>query len=203
MKKIIYTQRVEVIEGYNERRDCADQNIPSFLSECGFLPIPVPNIATIAIKMCEGILPDGIFFSGGNDLSDYGGDAPERDETEKGLLVYAVKQHIPLFGICRGMQFIGHYYGCGLEKVDGHIRQHHPVRGRLSRESVNSFHGMAIKEVPAQLEVLGSTDDGVIEAIQHKTETIAGIMWHPERVTGFSQDDIDLIKNFYEGGWIG
>lgn len=30
-KIVLYTQRVEVVESYGERRDCADQEIPRFL----------------------------------------------------------------------------------------------------------------------------------------------------------------------------
>ena len=44
MKKIIYTQRVEIVESYNERRDCADVEIAKLIWECGFLPVPVNNI---------------------------------------------------------------------------------------------------------------------------------------------------------------
>lgn len=36
MQTVIYTQRVEIVEGYGERRDCADQNIPKFLQVCGY-----------------------------------------------------------------------------------------------------------------------------------------------------------------------
>ena len=45
MKEIvIYTQRVEIVESYQERRDCADQSIPRFLETCGYIPVPVPNV---------------------------------------------------------------------------------------------------------------------------------------------------------------
>ena len=43
-KIVLYTQRVEIIESYQERRDCVDQNIPRFLEECGYIPMPVPNV---------------------------------------------------------------------------------------------------------------------------------------------------------------
>ena len=50
MKTVLYTQRVEVVKSYCERRDCADQNIARFLSTCGFLPLPVPNVKELAEK---------------------------------------------------------------------------------------------------------------------------------------------------------
>ena len=81
MKTVLYTQRVEVVKSYGERRDCADQNIARFLDACGFLPLPVPNVKELAEKMILELKPAGIVFTGGNSLTKYGGDAPERDET--------------------------------------------------------------------------------------------------------------------------
>ena len=66
MKTIIFSQRVEVIESYGERRDCADQRIAEFIRVCGYLPIPVPNNPTIAKEIVEGINPSGIILIGGN-----------------------------------------------------------------------------------------------------------------------------------------
>ena len=66
MKKIVFTQRVEVIESYDERRDCADQHIADFLYACGYIPVPVPNRPEIVNEFLNVIKPGGIFFSGGN-----------------------------------------------------------------------------------------------------------------------------------------
>ena len=182
MKKIVFTQRVEVIESYGERRDCADQHIADFLYACGCLPVPIPNRPEIVDAFLDGIKPDGIFFSGGNDLASYGGNAPERDETERLLIKYAEVQNVPLFGICRGLQMIATYYGASLERVERHVRVDHRVRGKIKRDAVNSFHGMGIRKVVYPLEKLCRSDDGVVEAIQHEKFKIAAVMWHPERV---------------------
>lgn len=200
MKKIIYTQRVEVIESYGERRDSVDQNIARFLNECGFLPVPIMNIPALAGPFCEEIRPDGIFLTGGNDLASYGGNAPERDETEKILLEYAMDKDIPILGICRGMQFIADYFGSELIKVNNHVRTRHMIRGEINRKEVNSFHNMGIMAVKDPLILLSRSDDGVAEVISHKEKKIAAIMWHPEREKGFSNEDINMIKTFYEKG---
>lgn len=200
MKRIIFTQRVDVMESYGERRDCADQNVSGFIAACGFLPIPIMNNPLLVAPFCESIEPDGIFFSGGNNLVSYGGNAPERDETERFLIEYSVKNSIPLFGICRGMQMIADYYGAKLEGVEGHIKVKHPIKGQIARDGVNSFHGMGIRGVSFPLIELSRSADGVIEAIQHKDFRIAAIMWHPERVEGYSKEDITLVSNFYNGG---
>ena len=99
MKTIIYTQRVDIITSYNERRDCTDQMIPRFLRYCGYIPIPIPNVPELAKDILTEINPTGVFLSGGNSLVKYGGDAPERDETEKILVEFAIKNNLPVFGI--------------------------------------------------------------------------------------------------------
>ncbi len=164
------------------------------------MPVPIMNDETLAVAFCDMVKADGILFTGGNDLSAYGGNAPERDGTEEELLRYAMERDIPLLGICRGMQMIAYHFGSKLEKVDGHVRQEHKVYGRMGRERVNSYHGMGILEVKAPIEVLAQTEDGVIEAIRHTGYRIAGIMWHPERVKGFSKEDIEMVTRFYDKG---
>lgn len=200
MKKIVFTQRVEVIESYGERRDCADQHISDFICACGYLPVPIPNRPELVETYLNVIKPDGLFFSGGNDLASYGGNAPERDETERRMIRYSESKDVPLFGICRGLQIIATFYGAPLEKVGGHVRVDHHISGRINRDVVNSFHGMGVKNVKKPLIELCRSDDGVIEAIQHEQFKIAAVMWHPERVEGFSEEDIKMVTRFYNGG---
>ncbi len=200
MKKILFSQRVEIIPSYGERRDCADQSISRLILECGYMPIPMINKPDAVKLIYDEIAPDGVLLTGGNDLANYGGDAPERDSTEKKMIEYAEKNAIPLLGICRGLQIIADYYGAKLEKVEGHIRVEHSISGILNRSSVNSYHGMGVKTINPPLEALSRTEDGVIEALRHSEFKIAGIMWHPEREKVFSSDDIQMIKEFYEEG---
>ena len=98
MKKIIYTQRVELVESYGERRDCADVEIAKLIWECGFLPVPINNIPEKVQIFLEQVNPDGMFLTGGNDLSKYGGNAPERDETEKRIIDHGIRNQIPIYG---------------------------------------------------------------------------------------------------------
>lgn len=194
MKIVLYTQRVEVIEDYRERRDCADQNIPLFIEACGYLPIPLPNIKSVAEKMVEQIHPEGIILTGGNSLAKYGGNAPERDETEKSILHIAFERDIPVYGFCRGMQLILDYFGCELEPVREHVAVRHRVFGELGELEVNSFHNQACCHIKSPLEVLAKTEDGVIEAVRYKGKPILGTMWHPERETPFRVLDIQRVQ---------
>lgn len=197
MKRIFFTQRVEVIANYGERRDCADQRISAFLRACDCLPIPVPNDAETARAMWEELEPDGVFLSGGNNLLRYHGDAPERDATEKLLVESAIEEVIPVFGICRGLQFLADYFGSDLVPVDGHVRTHHRIMGELSRDSVNSYHTLGVRDLKRPLVRLAVADDGIIEALRHTTLPIFAIGWHPEREEPFKAEDIAFVRNVY------
>lgn len=198
MKKIFYTQRVEIIKEYGERRDCADQRLPEFLLACGYCPVAVPNLSKYITGLAEQLQPDGIFFTGGNNLVKYGGEAPERDETEKLLTGWAVSHNVPIFGICRGMQFLTDFFGGHIEPVEGHVGIRHTVEGDISRESVNSYHTFAIWSLPEPLTALSWAPDGSIEAFCHKSYQIMAVSWHPERELNFSERDIQMVCNFFE-----
>lgn len=205
MKIVVYTQRVEVIESYNERRDCADQRIPEFIKACGYLPVPVPNNAEIAKQVVAELKPAGIILVGGNSLVKYGGNAPERDETDKAMIEAAIENNIPLYGFCRGMQSILDYFGEKLVNVKGHVAKRMVVHGdndllfgSFNRE-VNSFHNQGCISINNKnLHILAKSDDGVIKAICLQGGIILGTMWHPERECPFSSEDINMVKNLFE-----
>ena len=199
MNKIIfYTQRVSIVESYNERRDCADQMIPVFLSRCGYIPMPVPNVPNIIEEILKNVEPSGVFLSGGNSLCKYGGDAPERDEVEKFIVNWAINRNLPILGICRGMQFLADYFGADLKKIENHVGIRHAVIGLINRESVNSYHTFGIFNLLDDIKILGRAPDGSIEAFEHKTLNISAIGWHPERENNFSIDDINLVNKIFK-----
>lgn len=202
MKIVLFTQRVEVIESYNERRDCADQRIAEFIRACGYLPVPVPNNAALAKEMVEELKPAGIILTGGNSLEKWGGNAPERDATDKAYIELAVDKNIPLYGFCRGMQSILDFFGEELTTVTGHVAKRmnvtgveDPVLGSFNRE-VNSYHNQGCVAINRpDIEILAKSEDGVIKAIRLKAYNLLGTMWHPEREAIFSQDDIKMVQN--------
>ncbi len=197
MRNVLYTQRVEVIEDYGERRDCADQKIPSLIQACGYLPIPIPNILSVTQEMVLHLNPIGIILSGGNSLEKYGGNAPERDAMERELLRIALEKEIPVYGFCRGMQVIEDYFGAKLEAVKNHVAIKHKIEGSIGGHMVNSYHNQACYQVPDCLEVLAVSEDKVIEAIRVKGKWILGTMWHPEREKVFCKEDIERIQHLF------
>lgn len=194
---VIYTQRVEIVESYQERRDCADQNISRFLSACGYLPVPVPNVIADLELFVKRICPVGIVLTGGNSLVKYGGTAPERDETDCRLIEIALRKGIPLYGFCRGMQSVLDYFGCELETVRGHVAVRHEVYGTWGSMEVNSFHNQACKELKRPLQAMARAEDGVVEAAVYPEKHIMVTMWHPEREHPFPEEDVQRVRNLF------
>lgn len=196
-KIVIYTQRVEVIESYQERRDCADQNIPRFLEICGYIPVPVPNVVQKLHEFVEDIHPVGILLTGGNSLVRYGGTAPERDVTDRSLLELALEKKLPVYGFCRGMQSILDYFGCELENIGNHVAVNHEVQGEWGVFKVNSYHNQACRRVKAPLQIMEMSADGVVEAVESPQHKIVATMWHPEREIPFAEADIERVRRLF------
>ncbi|MBT4891266.1 MAG: C26 family cysteine hydrolase domain-containing family [Rhodospirillales bacterium] len=191
------SQRVDIIPEYGERRDALDQNWHTFFKAAGLMATPLPNNPETANQIIQNNQFDGIVLSGGNDLVSYGGDAPERDETEKMLLDYAILQKLPLMGICRGLQFIQASFGATLKQVLGHVSTRHEIIINGNSQTVNSYHNFGSFEDVSDLETLAVSKEGVIESVRHREHRIHGIMWHPEREAPFRASDISLFQDFF------
>ena len=201
MRTVVFTQRVEVVESYDERRDCADQRIAGFIAACGFLPVPLPNCSGLAERYLWGLEPAGIVLTGGNSMVKYGGNAPERDTMDGELLRLAIMKRVPVYGFCRGMQSILVFFGNELVNVKDHIGIRHSVRHNQGFREVNSYHHQACVDVvlSGELRVEARTEDGVVEAISHRNLPIYGTMWHPERETPFHTEDKECLKACFNG----
>ncbi|MDH5544004.1 MAG: gamma-glutamyl-gamma-aminobutyrate hydrolase family protein [Gammaproteobacteria bacterium] len=199
MKLLAITQRVANENDYEERRDCLDQRWTMFLQSIGYLPLVLPNSRFAVEGLFKKVNPVGVLLSGGNDLVTYGGETPERDDLETYLIEYCINNKKPMMGVCRGMQAIQHYFGVSLVSVTGHINESHRVSGDEARHSVNSYHRLAARHSVSPLKIVAQAEDGVIEAVQHETLPIMGIMWHPERQLPTDQKDVLLFRKWFDG----
>jgi N5-(cytidine 5'-diphosphoramidyl)-L-glutamine hydrolase len=197
MNKVAVTQRVSIIPAYGERRDCLDQAWTRFLMTCGLLPVLLPNIIQAAIDLCQDSGISGLVLTGGNDLAELGGDAPERDATERALLDLAERRGMPVLGVCRGMQVIQHRFAIKLLRLEGHVTRNHLIRIGHKARKVNSYHNFASFDSRPPLDVWAVADDGAIEGIRHSDQPITGIMWHPERLSPFSPADQILFRQVF------
>lgn len=198
MKPVAVTQRVTVIPDYGERRDCLDQAWTRFLTACGLLPVLIPNVLEAASALCESASIEGVVLTGGNDLVDYGGDAPERDAVENALLDLAERRGLPVLGVCRGMQVIQHRCAVPLRRVEGHVTPGLSIRMENDRtREVNSYHCFGAYESRPPLETWAVAEDGVVKAVRHSQRPLTGIMWHPERCDPFSPADMLLFRETF------
>jgi putative glutamine amidotransferase len=194
MRVALVSQRVETLPDRAERRDALDQRLLDWLVSCELLPIPVPNRAERVLELWARVGPSVVVLSGGNDLAALGGDAPERDATERALLSHAWRERVPLLGICRGAQLILHELGHRLEQVPGHVGTRHVLRFGSVERSVNSYHSWGCRDREPSVHVLARADDEVIEAFTHPEHKLLGIMWHPEREAAFHEHDRALLE---------
>ena len=191
------SQRVEIVEAYDERRDALDQRWHEFLGSCGFAAIPIPNCPAIIPNFLNAIQPAGIILSGGNDLAAVGGNAPERDGAETLMTSWGAVHDRPILGVCRGLQLIVQTHGGSLKKVGDHANVRHRVSWQGRDIEVNSFHTWGIEQAPDNFEVLARGQDGNIEAVRHLSRPLTGIMWHPERERRFADHDIELFRSVF------
>ncbi len=190
--------RVDSYASRNEKRDAIDQRWFSLLAACDLSPLLLPNHLSSVTSILNQNNIHGVILTGGNTPSTIGGDAFERDRVETALIEWALATHHPLLGVCRGMQMIQLFFGSTLEEIEGHVAQNHMIEGVLGKRKVNSFHGYGCKDQKnPYLSTIAYAEDGVIEAVAHKTKNIKGIMWHPERMDSFDVEDISLIKGLF------
>ncbi|MEA4973831.1 putative glutamine amidotransferase [bioreactor metagenome] len=167
-------------------------------------------------------IADGVLLSGGGDIDPQRtGDIPDlkaqgqisaaRDEFEFKLLNLALKEDIPVLGICRGMQVIGAFYrGHIIQHIEGH-RQNvdrnqtfHEVQIKKDtllykivgkdKLSVNSFHHQAVED--SFSGVISAWDDGIIEAVElNEKSFVLGVQWHPEYLCE-TEEHFNIFKTF-------
>ena len=194
MKTVLVSQRVDVLPARDERRDAVDQRLLDWVASCDCLPVPVPNRIERLPTLLASLRPAAIVLSGGNDLSKYGGDAPERDAVERALITHATEQQLPLFALCRGAQLLLDVFGSQLQRVTGHVNSRHPlVVGGVSCV-VNSYHTWACRDLMPPLRALARSADGTVEAFCHPELPLLGVMWHPEREQPHSAVDLNLFR---------
>jgi N5-(cytidine 5'-diphosphoramidyl)-L-glutamine hydrolase len=161
------------------------------------MPVVLPNVLEVAMALFEDGDVTGLVLTAGNDLAALGGDAPERDAVENALFELAERRGLPVLGICRGMQVIQQRFAVPLRPVESHVARRQVIRIDGEPKEVNSHHRFAAFDSRPPLDVWAIADDGVIKAIRHSTRPITGIMWHLERCSPFSPDDVALFREIF------
>lgn len=203
LKNICITMRVTNAEGYDEPRDSISHDWLNRLASWDMAIHPVPNIGAEAVDYARELAPALLILSGGEDI----GVSPIRDETETALLNFALATKLPVFGVCRGLQFLNYHFSGSLGTVDGHVATSHDVAlddawvGYYGPSvTVNSYHNVAIPAdgLATPLQATATDSVGNVEAARHRDLPVAGVMWHPER-QGAPEGDRLLINALIDG----
>jgi para-aminobenzoate synthetase component 2 len=108
-------------------------------------------------------------------------------------LVRSQGGHLPIFGVCLGLQSISVAFGGVVNRAPELLHGktslvHHDGRGVFAGLpnpfTATRYHSLALDPdtVPAVLEVSATTESGVIMAVRHRTLPIESVQFHPESV---------------------
>ncbi len=170
---------VLVIDNY----DSFVYNLVQYLAQLG---------AEVTVRRNDEIEPgelqgfDGVLVSPGPGT-------PERAGSSIAVIQACAAQSLPLLGVCLGHQAVGAAFGAVIERapelLHGKTSQvHHTGLGVLAGLpdpfTATRYHSLSIRPgtLPAELEVTGSTESGVIMAVRHRELPIHGVQFHPESV---------------------
>jgi len=184
--------------------------------KAGGIPLILPIVTEFIDEYIDVI--DGLLISGGGDVNPWIYNEqpskwlrrvnPLRDIFEIELVKRAVKEKLPVLGICRGIQLINVALGGTLiQDIEHEVKSDIPhsltnvprsfrahlvkldpnsklaqILGVLELK-VNSFHHQAVKALGNGLKAVAYAPDGVIEAIENIDGSyIVGVQWHPEEM---------------------
>ena len=178
----------------------------------------VPVFLPLSLDPAE-IIPrlDGLLMSGGADIDPkrYGAEPepelqsiePARDEFELKILELVYECELPVAGICRGLQILNVHAGGSLyQDVPPHsVRDKAPstrvhdittekgsILEKLYGEKleVNSLHHQSIKTLGKHFSASATSNDGIVEGIEHSQLPIVAVQWHPEMLDTRDSDPI-------------
>jgi putative glutamine amidotransferase len=168
---------------------------------------------------------DGLLLIGGADIgpANYGAephpttDTPRTDRDAGEITLYrgARARHLPVLGVCRGLQVMAVAEGGRLHQHlpdvigDAHHREQlgtfseHPATfapGTLAHQVVgtgeaivNSSHHQSVADA-GTLTVTGWADDGTVESAEDPSDPfVLGVQWHPEQLT------TEVSQRLFEG----
>jgi putative glutamine amidotransferase len=146
---------------------------------------------------------------------------PERTRFETALIKVAMARHLPVLGICGGMQLLNVALGGSLfqdiarelPNARPHQQNHdrtqplHPIEvkdGTLLADClgkgqvmVNSTHHQSVNRLGTNVVASATAPDGVIEAIEAKEYPWAvGVQWHPELLIDTVPPHLGLYRTF-------
>jgi anthranilate synthase/aminodeoxychorismate synthase-like glutamine amidotransferase len=174
-------------------------NLARYVRELGETPV-VRRHDAIGVEEIFELAPSHIIISPG-----------PCSPREAGISTDVVRRagaSIPILGVCLGHQCIGAAYGGEI------VRAGAPMHGKISRIhhsgtglfsglptpfSATRYHSLVIApaSVPPSLQVIATSEDGEIMAVQHAEHPVYGVQFHPESV--LTEHGYRLLDHFLHG----
>jgi para-aminobenzoate synthetase component II len=106
---------------------------------------------------------------------------------------FALDNDYPVFGVCLGHQAIAEAMGATVQSAPELMHgktstvrhdESQIFKGLKQNFTATRYHSLAVVRdtVPADLEITGETESGVIMSLQHRSKPIYGVQFHPESV---------------------
>lgn len=144
----------------------------------------------------------------------------ERDEMELAICKSFYELKKPMLGVCRGIQTINvalggtivqdiptmiersaHKQSLFPDKPAHYVKstEGSAMRKLFGEEFiVNTHHHQSVKDCAPGFRATAVTDEGVIEAIEHESLPIIGTQWHPERMIGEENFEMENMMPLFE-----
>ena len=167
-----------------------------YLGELGATPV-VYRHDEIDLDGIRELSPDGILISPGPGTPD--------DSGVSLAILDELKGHVPIFGVCLGMQCMGQVYGADVvrapEVMHGKTSfvRHNDIgvfAGLPNPVEATRYHSLIVDRasIPDTLEITAETEDGLGMGLRHREFDVEGVQFHPESV--LTTAGHDLLKNF-------
>ncbi len=115
---------------------------------------------------------------------------------------------LPVFGVCLGLQALAEYYGGELKQLETpmhgkpsrvHVSEPGIVFSGLEEEiTIGRYHSIHAdrQKLPNAFTVTAVTDDGIVMGIEHQSEPVAAVQFHPESIMSLGGEaGMRMIEN--------
>ncbi|MEV0677010.1 aminodeoxychorismate/anthranilate synthase component II [Actinosynnema sp. NPDC050436] len=171
--------RVLVVDNY----DSFVYNLVQYLAQLG---------VECVVRRNDAVELDEIGEVGGVLVSP-GPSTPDKAGRSMDVIRHCADVGVPVFGVCLGHQAIGAVWGGTVDLAPELLHGktsvvHHEGVGVLagvpSPFTATRYHSLTVlpDTIPAEFEVTGRTDTGVVMAMRHRELPVEGVQFHPESV---------------------
>ncbi len=186
--------RVLVLDNY----DSFTFNLVQYLGELGADPVVIRNDVLGPEEAFARYEPDRLVVSPGPGTPEDAGFSVDYVKT--------LGERIPTLGVCLGHQAIVVAYG---GTVDLAPEPRHGKTSPITHDGLGVFvglenpfpatryHSLAAVALPGDLEVVATSEDGVVQAVRHRHLAVHGVQFHPESI--MTTEGKRLLANFLGG----